>query len=455
MQTIEMKMDEAIERVRERICDRPHKYYVMTFGCQQNEADSERAAGLCDAMGYLLAPSAAEADLVLINTCSIRRHAEEKALSYLGTLQTYYRADNERIIGVIGCMAQEPSAVALLKKSFPFVAFTIAPGMLGELPALVLSRITERKRNFCFAPDRPDIVEDIPAVRTSDFRALVSIMYGCNNFCSYCIVPYVRGRERSRRSEDVISECRDLIARGYREITLLGQNVNSYRSDLTFAELLERIAEIEGGFWIRFMTSHPKDVSPELIAVMAAHRDKIVPAFHLPLQSGSNRILSLMNRTYTREHYLSIVDALRAAIPDVAITTDIIVAFPTETEEDFENTLDIVRRVGYDKMFSFIYSPREGTRAATMEGHIPHSIAVSRMDRLLALERASAEHCNDAYVGTRVRVLVENTDDRGRAVGHTATGKLVHIDDATENSIGTFVSCLVERATPHGLFAVL
>ncbi len=455
MQTIEMKMADAIESVRARIAERPHTYYVMTFGCQQNEADSERAAGLCAAMGYAPAPSAAEADLILINTCSIRRHAEEKALSYLGTLQAYYRADHERIIGVIGCMAQEESAVALLKKSFPFVAFTIAPGMLGELPALVLARMTEGKRRFCFAPDRPDIDEDIPAVRTSTFRAMVSVMYGCNNFCSYCIVPYVRGRERSRRSEDVIAECRDLIARGYREITLLGQNVNSYRSDLTFAELLSRIVEIEGDFWIRFMTSHPKDVSPELIAVMAAHPDKIVPAFHLPLQSGSNRILSLMNRTYTREHYLSLVHALRSAMPAIAITTDIIVAFPTESEEDFEATLDVVREVGYDKMFSFIYSPREGTRAATMDGQIPHEIAVCRMDRLLAIERASAEHCNDAYVGKCVRVLVENTDHEGRAVGHTATGKLVHIEGALESAVGSFLTCSVLRATPHGLFATV
>ena len=454
MQTIEMTMPSALESVRARLADRPHAYYIMTFGCQQNEADSERAAGLCAAMGYAPAPSAAEADLILINTCSIRRHAEEKALSYLGTLQAYYREDNERIIGVIGCMAQEPSAVALLKKSFPFVAFTIAPGMISELPALVLARMTQRKRNFCFAPDRPEIVEGIPAVRTSDFRALVSIMYGCNNFCSYCIVPYVRGRERSRRSEDVIAECRDLVAQGCREITLLGQNVNSYRSDLTFSELLLHIAQIEGDFWVRFMTSHPKDVSPDLIAVMAAYPDKIVPAFHLPLQSGSDPILSLMNRTYTQEHYLSIVRALRAAIPEVAITTDIIVAFPTETEEDFERTLDTVREVGYDKMFSFIYSPREGTRAATMQEQIPHDVAVSRMDRLLALERESAERCNATYVGRSVRVLVENTDHEGRAVGHTATGKLVHVAGLSESAVGTFVTCTIERATPHGLFGV-
>lgn len=449
----------AIALVQEEINGRNLRYFVMTFGCQQNEADSEKIRGLCEEMGYAPTDKVADASLIIINTCAIRHHAEEKALSYLGTLKHLKEENPSLIIGIGGCMSAEPGTVQKIKTSFRYVSFTFEPAKLYMLPTLVYSTLTTlHHREYLTIDDEcPAIREDLPTVRASSHRAWVSIMYGCNNFCSYCIVPYVRGRERSRSSEEVIRECADLISRGYKEITLLGQNVNSYRSDMDFADLLDSIASIEGEFWLRFMTSHPKDVPDKLIEVMARHRDKICPSFHLPLQSGSDRILKLMNRTYNRERYLSIVDKLRGAIPDIAITTDIIVAFPSETEEDFLDTFDIVSRVGYDKVFPFIYSPREGTRAAKMPLDIPEKVKIDRMNRLIARINEGTLACNEKYLGTVVRVLVDSDarEGAGHYLARTDTGKLVHIYTEGESPVGKFIDVKIEKTTPFDMFGAV
>lgn len=426
---------------------------VHTFGCQQNEADSERIRGLGAAMGYRMTDDAALADLILVNTCAIREHAEMKALSYLGRFKEYKKRNPELIIGVMGCMSAESHIAELLKNDFHYISFCAAPHMISRLPELVYLYMSERKRSFVIDEDGGEVRENIPLMRLDRRRARVNIMHGCNNFCSYCIVPYVRGRERSRASGRVIDECRALVADGAREITLLGQNVNSYRSDICFAELLARIAAIDGDFIIRFMTSHPKDVSDSLIEVMAAHGEKIAPVFHLPLQSGSDRILKLMNRTYTRDGYLKAVERIRAGIPHIALTTDIIVGFPTESEQDFLDTLDILERVRFDMAYSFLYSAREGTRAAAMDGRVPREVMDGRMARLLALQTDISLEKNKEYEGRVLRALVETVSKRGENTytARTASGKAVHFV-SNVNLTGEFVTLEIERAGAFDLF---
>ena len=444
---------EYIERVREKTEGRVHYMLVHTFGCQQNEADSERIRGLGVAMGYRLTDNAELADLILVNTCAIREHAEMKALSFLGRFKEYKRRKPELIIGVMGCMSAESHIAELLKNDFHYITFCAAPHMISRLPELVYLYMSERKRSFVIDDDGGEVRENIPLLRLDSRRAFVNIMHGCNNFCSYCIVPYVRGRERSRASWRVIDECRALVADGAREITLLGQNVNSYRSDIGFAELLSRIASIEGDFTVRFMTSHPKDVSDGLIEVMAANGEKIAPVFHLPLQSGSDRILKLMNRTYTRDGYLQTVERLRAKIPHIALTTDVIVGFPTETEEDFLDTLDILDRVRFDMAYSFLYSAREGTRAAAMEGRVPREVKDGRMARLLALQTDISLEKNKEYEGRVLRALVETVSKRGESTytARTVSGKAVHFTSDADLT-GEFVNLEIKRAGAFDLF---
>ncbi len=427
---------------------------VITFGCQQNEADSEKIRGMAEEMGYSLTENADNAALIIINTCAIRRHAEEKALSLLGRFKTVKRKRPDTVIGVVGCMAAEPHIAELIKKDFHYVSFTLEPQLLYKLPELIYKSIAEKKRNFIYGLDEGDIVEGMPSVRASSHRAWVSIMYGCNNFCSYCIVPYVRGRERSRDYRQIVKECGTLVANGYKEITLLGQNVNSYRSDIDFAALLRSVAEIEGDFIIRFMTSHPKDVSDELIKVMKDYSGKVAPYFHLPLQSGSNSVLKAMNRTYDRERFLSIVDKLRDAVPDIAISSDVIVGFPEESEEDFEDTLDMLRKVRFDMVYSFIYSKREGTRAAGMEEQIDEKIKSERMSRLLDLQCGISKEKNEPYLGRTVKVLVDAFDKNGgdgRYSARTMTNKLVHFK-SDRNCIGEFKSVKITRVGAFDLF---
>ncbi len=437
-----------IELVRQLNNGKAPRAYVLTFGCQQNEADSERVRGMAREMGYSITDSYVGADLIVVNTCAIRAHAEMKALSMLGNFKAEKRKNPDLIIGVIGCMAAEKKVVERLKTDFHYVTFTAEPNMLHRIPELVYTKLTEGKRGFIHGCDNGGIVEGLPCERSHAHRAWVSIMYGCNNFCSYCIVPYTRGRERSRKSEDILAECRELVRSGVKEITLLGQNVNSYRSELDFAGLLEAVAGIEGDFIIRFMTSHPKDVSDELISVMAKHRDKIAPYFHLPLQSGSNKILKAMHRTYTRERFMSIVEKLRRAVPDICLSTDVIVGFPGESDEDFADTVDILERAGFDIVYSFIFSPREGTPAAKMSDTVPREVADARMARLLALQDEISLEKNLPYVGTVQRVLVDSVSKKselGTYTARTDTNKLVHFT-AERATVGEFTDVLIERA---------
>lgn len=426
--------------------------HVITFGCQQNERDSETVSGLLSEMGFQPTINPDIADVIVVNTCAIREHAEAKALSMLGRFKALKKKKPELIVGVVGCMAAEPHRAEMIKKDFHFVTFTLEPNMLHRIPELIARKLADGKRSFIFGEDMGDIYEGSPAVRRESHRAWVSIMYGCNNFCSYCIVPYVRGRERSRRSEDILKECRDLVESGVKEITLLGQNVNSYRSEISFAELLSKIAEIDGDFIIRFMTSHPKDTSSELISVMKKYTPKIAPFFHLPLQSGSNRILKEMNRTYSRERYLAIVDELRSNIPGIALSTDIIIGFPTETDEDFADTMDILSRVQYDNVYAFLYSPREGTRAARMDGAVDRAVKDKRMAELLKLQDELSLEKNKPYEATVQRVLTDSKEIKnGRVVcsGRTLTNKLVYFESDAE--IGEFINVKITKACPYHL----
>ena len=428
---------------------------VITLGCQQNEADSEKLRAMATDMGYTLTDEPSKADLIVVNTCAIREHAELKALSIVGSFKGYRKEKPELIVGVCGCMAAEPHRAEQIKKSYHHVSFTLEPNLIHKFPELVHKALTEKRRSFIFGQDKGELVEGMGAVRASGHKAWVSIMYGCNNFCSYCIVPYVRGRERSRKSEDVINECRELIKAGYKEITLLGQNVNSYKSDITFPKLLEAVAQIPGDFVVRFMTSHPKDASDELIEVFGKYTGKIAPAFHLPLQSGSDKVLREMNRTYNSERYLDRVRKIREAVPNAAITTDIIVGFPGESDEDFRSTMNILKEVRFDMVFSFNYSPREGTRAASMDNQISDEVKKVRMSELLSVQCEISREINETLVDTVQRIIVDGAEEKGGETlyfGRTAGNKLVHFK-ADENCIGQFVKVKIKRAGAFDLFA--
>lgn len=428
--------------------------YVVTFGCQQNEADSERLRGMLANMGCVFTERAEDADVILLNTCAIREHAEMKALSLLGRFKALKKNNPELIIGVLGCMAAEHGRIVMIKKDFHYVDFTIPPSEIHRLPDVISEILESKRRVFIPYEAEPGIVENVPIIRKNGFKSWVSVMYGCNNFCTYCIVPYVRGRERSRDSVSVIKECRELVASGTKEITLLGQNVNSYRSDLTFAELISEIAELEGDFIIRFMTSHPKDVSQDLIEAIKRYKGKIAPYFHLPLQSGSDKILRSMNRTYTKEKYLETVKALRAAVPEIALSTDVIIGFPGEDEADFCETLDVLSSVRFDMVYAFLYSPRNGTRAALMENRVERSVMDGRMARLIELQDVISLECNLPFVGKRVRVLVESSDEKNGVTvytGRTPDARLVHFK-SYDGKIGEFCDVEIERAGISCLF---
>lgn len=431
--------------------------HVITFGCQQNERDSETILGLALEMGYKPTDFPEDADLIIINTCAIREHAEVKALSLLGRFKALKKKKDELIVGVVGCMAAEPHRAEMLKKDFHYVSFTVEPNMLHRIPELVAKKLIEGKRSFILGQDAGDIYEDSPSLRRQKHRAWVSIMYGCNNFCSYCIVPYVRGRERSRNSREVIDECRSLVASGVKEITLLGQNVNSYKADISFPGLLREIAEIEGDFIIRFMTSHPKDISEELILVMRDYTPKIAPFFHLPLQSGSNAILKAMNRTYTREKFLDIATALRNSVPSIALSTDVIIGFPGESDGDFDLTVDLLTRIEFDNVYAFLFSPREGTRAAAMPNKVDRAVKDVRMARLLKLQDDISLSRNKPYENSLQRVLVDSFEIRGDKCicsARTLSNKPVYFEGETTD-VGSFKEIIIEKACPYHLLGRL
>ncbi|MBR5870203.1 MAG: tRNA (N6-isopentenyl adenosine(37)-C2)-methylthiotransferase MiaB [Clostridia bacterium] len=439
----------------------PRRCYVQTFGCQQNEADSERLAGMAQAMGYGVASSAEEADLILINTCAVREHAEERALSITGQFKHLKEKNPELIIGICGCMVSQESRKERIKHSYPYVSFLFGTSMMYRMPEIMHRYLKEHKRQFYLdAGDPGNIAEGIPVLRGGNRQAWVSIMYGCNNFCTYCIVPYVRGRERSRQPEQILDEIRGLIADGFCEFTLLGQNVNSYGRDLAedidFPDLLAMICALEGDFRVHFMTSHPKDASKKLIDVMAAN-EKAAKHFHLPMQSGSDRVLGAMNRRYSISQYLDILSYMREKMPDITVTSDIIVGFPGETEEDFEGTLEAVRAARCDQLFTFIYSPRTGTPAAEME-QLPDDVKGDRMTRLLAVQNEIMLEKNRACVGREYDILIEGVSrgDKAMYAGRTEGGKLVHFPADEQLSLtGKMVKVKITAAETYNLWAEL
>lgn len=424
------------------------KVYIATFGCQQNEADSERLMGTALSLGYERAESMQDADLVIFNTCAVREHAELRALSKTGQLRHLKQKNKKMLIGLWGCMVSRENRVEDIKHKYPYVDFVAGTNMLHRLAEILCDVMENDRRRYYVDTLDYSIVEGIPVFRQDKIKAYVSVMYGCNNFCTYCIVPYVRGRERSRNKDCILEEVKGLVQAGYKEITLLGQNVNSYGKDLStehgFAELVEDICKIEGDFVLRFMTSHPKDVSDKLIETIAKN-PKVERHFHLPVQSGSSRILKEMNRKYTKEQYLETVEKLRRAVPDIVITTDIIVGFPGETREDFEETLDMVRRVRYDSIFSFIYSPRPGTPASSFQDVTSQEEKTERMTSLLSLHRENITAINSEYVGKTVRVLCEQTEDeRGFFTGRTSSAKLCKFESGNKDIVGKFVDVKID-----------
>ncbi len=404
--------------------------YVETYGCQQNEADSEKLRGYLSQSGYAIGKEPEGADVVVMNTCSIREHAEQRVFGNLGALTHTKRRHPEQKIFLCGCMAGEPKVSERIKKSYPFVDGVFSTHHLWQFPEILYRVLTGKKRQFYVEDEAGSIAEGIPQVRDSSLKAWVSIMYGCNNFCTYCIVPYVRGRERSRKPEDILKECRQLAENGCREITLLGQNVNSYGKDLDcgvdFADLLEQIAQIPGDFLIRFMTSHPRDASEKLFDTMAKN-PKIAKQLHLPFQSGSSRVLKAMNRHYDRETYLRKVRYAKSVMPELVLTSDVIVGFPGETEEEFEETLSLIEEVRYDSLFTFIFSPRTGTPAAGMEDPTPKEEKNARFDRLCARQNAISEEIHQGYVGKTLRCLVDGQEGN-LLTARTEGGRLVRFE---------------------------
>ena len=438
----------------------PLKAFVQTFGCQQNEADSEKIAGMCRSMGYEVCYTPEEADIIMVNTCAVREHAEQKALSIVGQYKHLKAAKPDMLIGVCGCMVTQEHRKETIKHSYPYVDFVLGTSSLHRLPELIFTKIQKGKRLYCPEEKEYLVAEGLPIYRESSYRAWVSIMYGCNNFCTYCIVPYVRGRERSRRPEDIIAEVRELVESGYKDITLLGQNVNSYGKDAKsddgeiydFADLLRDIDKIDGDYFIRFMTSHPKDASRKLIDVIAESKH-VAHQFHLPMQSGSDSILKAMNRHYDREKYLSTVDYLRERVPDVTMSSDIIVGFPGETDEDFEATLEMLRRVEFDMTYSFIYSPRKDTPAAAMECQISDTVKGERMNRLLETQNAIALEKNKPLEGMILKVLCDGKSKNNENVysGRTEGNKIV-LFDGDESDVGRFVEIKITRAETFALY---
>ena len=429
---------------------RPLTFHVTTFGCQMNARDSEKLVGILEQIGYEEEADEEEADFVIYNTCTVRENANKRVYGRLGQLSRKKKEKPYMFIGLCGCMMQEPEVVEKIKKSYRFVDLIFGTHNIFKFAELIATRFESERMVIDIWKDTDKIVEDLPSERKFSFKSGVNIMFGCNNFCSYCIVPYVRGRERSRNPKDIIREIERLVADGVVEVMLLGQNVNSYGKTLeepmSFAQLLQEVEKIEGLERIRFMTSHPKDLSDDLIEVMSKSK-KICKHLHLPIQSGSTNILTKMNRRYTKEHYLELVRKIRAAIPDISLTTDIIVGFPGETEEDFQETMDVVRKVRYDSAFTFIYSKRTGTPAAAMENQVPEDIVKDRFDRLLKeVQGISAEVCS-VHEGTVQEVLVEsmNDHDANLVTGRMSNNLLVHFP-GSEELIGKLVNVHLTEA---------
>ena len=449
-------------RAQREICEKIKEYwlaqgvtpraFVDTYGCQQNEADSERIRGILETCGYGIVDEEEGADCIVINTCAIREHAETRVYGNVGALVHTKARHPEQKIFLCGCMMGQPQVVDRIKNSYRHVDGVFNPHELWRFPELLQSVLRTNRRIFAVDDSAGNIAEGIPVVRSSNLKAWVSIMYGCNNFCSYCIVPYVRGRERSRRPEEIVAEVKELIAAGYKDITLLGQNVNSYGKDLglgvDFADLLGELAELPGEFWLRFMTSHPKDATKKLFDTIASH-EKIAKQFHLPFQSGNDRVLKVMNRHYDSAQYLSLVDYGRSLMPGLVLTSDVIVGFPGETEEEFEDTIRLIERVRYDALFTFIFSPRPGTPAAKMDDPTPKEEKNRRFDRLCEVQNRISQEIHQAYVGRTMRVLVDGKDGE-LLTARTEGGRLVRMT-GPDCLLGQFADAKITGCTTWSL----
>ncbi len=436
-------------RVREKLLlhyGRAPRAFIHTYGCQQNVSDSERMQGLLQNMGYEFCESVEDADFVLFNTCAVREHAEDRVWGNIGVLKKYKKARPDMIIAVCGCMTQQAANAERLRKSFPYVDLVFGTYSRWRLPQFIYSRICGGPRVFYLEENQQDIKEGFPIKRDGTFKAWIPIMYGCNNFCTYCIVPYVRGRERSREPQDILDEVKSVVSKGCREITLLGQNVNSYgkgeKHGVNFAKLLRLINETEGNFRIRFMTSHPRDCTEELLDAMS-DCEKVCHHLHLPVQSGSDRILKEMNRHYDREAYLKLISGAKERMPDIELTSDIIVGFPGETYKDFCDTVSLIKQVGYQSLFTFIYSPRSGTPAAEMPDPISREEKGRWFSELLAAQEEIGKSLSQSHIGKTYRVLCE---DEGRKVGYIAgrtNGNSVIEFEGSRELIGKFVTVKV------------
>ena len=445
-----------IDAVASLICGRRLRAYTHTFGCQQNEADTERIRGMLHEMGYEMTDDVNEADFILFNTCAVREHAEDRAFGNIGALSHLKKRRPEVVIALCGCMAQQEKNVEKIKKSYPQVSLLFGTHALWRFPSLLYRVLSGEKRVFDIGGE-DDIAEGLPVLRAQGAKAWLSIMYGCNNFCTYCIVPYVRGRERSRRPEEIEKELRELVAAGYKEITLLGQNVNSYGKDLgldiDFADLLRRLNAVPGDFWLRFMTSHPKDAGPRLFDAMA-DCEKVAKQLHLPFQSGSDEILRRMNRRYTAASYKELIAYARRRMPDITLSSDIIVGFPGETEADFEQTLALVREERFDLLFTFLYSPRSGTPAASYDDPTPSAEKQKWFERLLKAQDEIVAEKQAAYQGRRLRLLVDGTA-KGPDYPFTARteGNLLVCVRGDGLQIGDFIEAEIEKTSLRCLFA--
>ena len=422
--------------------------FVHTYGCQQNVADSEKLKGMLIKMGCEMTEDKEQADIIIFNTCAVREHAEDRVFGNVGQLKSLKKKKPSLLIGLCGCMMEQQHIAEKIYKSYPYVGLVFGTHVIHKFPELVYNAVTSGRRLVERGFDDGEIYEGIPLRRDGSFKGWLAIMYGCDNFCTYCIVPHVRGRERSRRPEDVLNEARSMVASGFKDITLLGQNVNSYGKGLdektSFAQLLKSVADIDGDFRVRFMTSHPKDASKQLIDVMAEN-DKICNHLHLPFQCGSNRVLKQMNRRYTKEKYMEIVEYAKSRIPDLSITSDVIVGFPGETYEEFCETLELIKEVKFTSLFTFIYSPRVGTPAAKFPDPIPHEEKARWMSELLKVqEQIAAERCAD-MVGKKYRVLVEEQAREGVLNARTQNNIVVELNASTE-LIGTFQNAEITEA---------
>ncbi|HYH03182.1 MAG TPA: tRNA (N6-isopentenyl adenosine(37)-C2)-methylthiotransferase MiaB [Bacillota bacterium] len=435
------------------------KYFITTFGCQMNVHDSEVMAGILESIGYEAAASLEAADLILLNTCCVRENAENRTFGHVGNLKTLKDQKPGLIIGICGCMVQQPTEVEKIRSSYPYVDLVFGTHNLHQLPELLQKLSSTSSRVIEVWDSEGEVHEGLPVKRDEAFRAWVTIMYGCNNFCSYCIVPYVRGRERSRDPQVVLDEVRELVDSGVKEVTLLGQNVNSYGKDLSngwnFARLLQEVAHT-GINRIRFQTSHPKDLSDELIAVIAAEKN-VSRHLHLPFQAGSSRILKLMNRNYTKEVYEALALKIQQQVPEIALTTDIIVGFPGETDQDFHDTLDLVEKVRFDGAFTFIYSPRVGTPAAQMTEQVPEEVTKERLTRLIELQNRISLERNQALIGTLQEILIEGTSEKNAEIwsGRTSQNKLVHFKPTFRVAPGDLAAVRITGAKTFTLEAEL